>query len=136
MQVFFLPNSAYCENICEIKQNDNEKKNLKQTYIFCTKLAISPTDIVPTGIFSTDTSLNFFADRYTDRFFASRTSIPQAVVGLYLKYIYLIRVYIKCERIQVLLQKKECLSFFRGGRISNCYHTRKYIVICGGGEGG
>ena len=62
------------------------KKNQEQRNYFRTKPAISPTEIVSVGILSTDTSLKkiFFVHRHTDRLFASRTNIPQAVVALYL----------------------------------------------------
>ena len=65
------------------------EKNLKQIYIFRTKLAISPKNVVPADVLSIVTYLKKkIADKHTDRIFASRTNIPQAVAGLYLKCIY------------------------------------------------
>ena len=54
---FPLPISAYYEYICEIEHNDTERKPRGKIHFLHKAGCISPTDIVPTGILSTDTSL-------------------------------------------------------------------------------
>ena len=67
------------------------KNTLEQRYIFRTKLDFSPTDIEPTGISLRDISLKKkFADRHTERFFASKNKVK---IKLFLESLHNMETY-------------------------------------------
>ena len=114
--IFFLPISAWQENIFEVKHSDNEEKtqvkdkNFAQCWLFHRQTSYRQASCRQILHWK-----NIFADRYTDRFFASMTSISHAVLDLDLKCFYFWKVYVLWERIQVSLQRKGCPSFFSSG---------------------
>ena len=66
------------------------KKPKTKIILFHTKLAVSPSGTLSSGILSTDTSLKKkIVGRHTDRLFTIGRNPPKVVVGLYLKCICL-----------------------------------------------